>query len=92
MIGWTFGNCVIEELLGQGATSRVFRVTDNDSGLACALKYMSKHENDEEMLSKTKGMVELTKPFDYPFICKTYDSFETDAAYAVQCELCEGGI
>lgn len=91
MIGWNFGNCEIVELLGQGATSRVFKVTDNDSGLLCALKYMSKHENDDEILQKTKMMVEYTKPIDFPFICKTFDSFETDAAYAVECELCEGG-
>lgn len=75
--------------LGEGATATVYRATSKRTGMAVALKVISKElVPDQTML---QNEIEIHKATDHPNIIRLLRAFEDDKSMYLATEVCEGG-
>lgn len=84
------GNYLLMNRIGSGASADVFLGIHSVSRRPVAVKRISRSLG-EERIQKAKGIYELIKNMNFPFIMKIYDFFEDqDFAYVVL-EYCQSG-
>ncbi|KAK8895079.1 hypothetical protein M9Y10_023521 [Tritrichomonas musculus] len=79
------------EELGRGGFATAYRVTEQSTGKAYALKAISRERVAKpKSLEKLKSEISIQKSLDHPNILKSYDSFEDSSNYYILVELCPG--
>lgn len=79
----------VGELLGEGATAKVYRAVNKRTKMEVAVKVISKElVPDENML---RNEIEIHKATDHPNILRLLSTYEDDHFLYLVTELCEGG-
>ena len=77
--------------IGRGAFSRVYEVTNKNTGEIRVCKYISKQNFKEEDFDKFRNEIQFLKELDHPNIVKLYQLIETELSFYLIMEKCEGG-
>lgn len=85
-------NYTLISKIGQGSTGIVTLAKMNQRKYLCALKTIQKNgqlsQNDQQMILQEKN---IYTGLNYPFIMKTYQTFQTRKHFVFALEYCQGG-
>mmetsp|Transcript_11083 Transcript_11083/g.25185 ORF Transcript_11083/g.25185 Transcript_11083/m.25185 type:complete len:638 (-) Transcript_11083:256-2169(-) len=79
----------IGELLGVGATAKVYSAVNRRTGQAVAMKVICKSDVADQQLLQSE--IQIHKATDHPNILRLLETFEDEERHYLVTELCEGG-
>ena len=90
-------NYEIKEIIGQGATGRIFKAFDKINKRECALKiidkaFINKSNEKDYLLNSINNEIKIQKLCKSKNIVELYDSFETKESIALAMELTDNNL
>ena len=92
LIGATLGNCVVEEMIGQGGMARVYRATQQNLDRAVAIKVLPPYyAADPAFVERFKLEARAMARLSHPHIVTVHDSGDDDGRLYIIMEYVNGG-